>query len=448
MIKRDEIKKTFSIILPLMAAFLAQKGMQFIDTMMMGWIGPAALAAGAMGMAIFITLLVFCMGTLSAVGVLIARAKGANDGEDITCSLQNGIGLALFLAIPGITVLWFAPLFIRDENQAVIHNATLLLHGLSFGLPGYLLFLVFREFIAAFSLTRIVMLVTTISIPLTFLLNYTLIYGKWGFPALGVSGIGYAGATVMWFMFLGLLSYSLLNHTLKKHCHFNRVKLSFIKLKDMVLVGIPSGTFFLLESAMFLATVMLMGNFGVDALAAFQIAIQCAAIAYAIPFSLSMATALQVGHATGSGELFRLKTIAFQNFGLGLVFSIIVAILFICCPTVFIQVFLADNSDHIKTIEMASSFLVIAAFFQCLDAIQAIANGMLRGLKDTLVPMIISIGCYWLIGIVSAYYLAFHTVLGPKGIWYGITFSICSLGVALMVRLFYKLKTIYEVSAR
>lgn len=446
MVKIHEIKSTISIILPLMAAFLAQKGMQFIDTMMMGWIGPAALAAGAVGTAIFITVLVFCMGTLSSVGVFIARAKGANNVDDITHSLQAGIWLAIFLSLPCIAIVWLAPhILIRNENQGVIHNATLLLHGLSLGLPGYLLFLVFREFISAFSLTRIVMIVTIISLPMTFVINYILIYGKFGFPQLGVSGIGYAGALVMWFMFFGLFFYSLRNSLLKSHFNFKLFEVNLGKIKDMLFIGVPSGTFFLLESAMFLSAIMMMGYFGVDALAAFQIAIQCAIIAYAIPFSLSMATALQVGHATGSGEFFRLRSIAIHNFGLGVLFSTIVAICFILFPEFFIKIFLEDENNHITTLEMATTFLIIAAFFQCFDAIQTIANGMLRGIKDTFIPMLLSVGCYWLIGIASSYYFSFYTSFGPKGIWYGISLGICSLGIVLMFRLYRKLK-LYSVT--
>jgi MATE family multidrug resistance protein len=440
MIKIQDIKSTFVIVLPLMAAFLAQKGMQFIDTVMMGWLGPEALAAGAIGTSIFITNLVFCVGTLSSVGIFIARAKGENNTQEITDNLQNGVWLALFLSLPCMAVMWFAPDLLRNEDKEVIHNTALLLHGLSLGMPGELLFLVFREFISAFFLTRIIMIVTILSIPLTFALNYILIYGKWGFPALGVSGIGYAGSMVMWFMFFSLLLYSLYNRHLKNHLHFKIFEWSLIKIKDMLFIGIPSGIFFLLESAFFLSAIIMMEHFGVIALAGFQIAIQCESIVYAIPLSISMATALQVSHAIGSGEEHRIKSIAIQNFSLGLLFSIAVVIAFVFFPEFFIKMFLTDPSHYIKTIQIAVSFLIISAFFQCFDAIQAIANGMLRGLKDTFVPMLLSVGCYWLIGIASSYYLAFHTSLGPKGIWYGISIGIGSLGIVLMLRLYVVLK--------
>lgn len=440
MTKTHDIKSTFALIFPLMAAFLAQKSMQLIDTLMMGWIGPSALAAGAVGTAIYMTTLVFCMGTLSAVGVFIARAKGANDKDDVRLSLQHGILMALLLSVPCIGLIWAAPhVLIVVEDPAVVHNAALLLHGLSLGLPGYLLFLVFREFISAFALTRIVMIVTISSIPLTFSLNYILIYGKFGFPALGVAGIGYASAFVMWLMFIELLLYSLWQVKLKEYLHFTSFKFNMIKMRDIFFIGFPSGTYFVLESAMFMSAALMTGYFGVDALAAYQIAMQCAIVSYAIPFSLAMATALQVGNAMGANESYRLKTIAVQSFSIGIAFSSIVAGLYIFFPEFFINLFLSNN-NHVDTIKMADSFLFIGAFFQCFDAIQAIANGMLRGLKDTFIPMILSVLCYWVIGMLSAYYLAFHTSLGPKGIWYGITFSICSLGFVLMIRMAKKVK--------
>jgi len=440
-IKVHEIKATLSIAFPLIAAFLAQKSMQFIDTIMMGWIGPLALAAGAIGTAVFVTILVFCMGTLSAVGVFIARARGENKGSDIQLYLINGMWLALLLSIPCVMVMWVAPHFlIRNENQDVLNNAVLLLHGLSLGMPGYLLFLIFREFISAFALTRVVMLVTLASIPLTFILNYILIYGKFAFPALGVSGIGYAGAIVMWLMFFGLFIYSIRHPQLNKYIHFKRLELS--PIKDMLFIGLSSGTFFLLESGMFLCAVVMMGHFGVDELASFQIAMQCANFAYAIPFALSMTTALQVSHAVGAKEYFRLKPIIFQNFYLGLFFSIIIAACFILFPDFFIKIFLENESNYPKTIQIASSFLIIAAFFLCFDAIQTIACGILRGLKDTFIPMVLSVGCYWIIGVSSAYYFSFYTSFGAKGIWYGISLGITSLGIVFTIRLFQKLKRI------
>ncbi|SRR5579883_181698 len=442
MIKLHEVKSTLTIAVPLIAAFLSQKMMQFIDTMMMGWIGPSALAAGALGTSIFITTLVFGLGTLSSVGVFVARGRGAKDDDEIRKSLLHGIWLALFLSVPSVIVIWLAPyLLIRAENKEVLDNAILLLHGLSIGLPGYLLFLIFREFVSAFSLTRVVMITTIIALPLNFVLNYLLIYGKWGLPKLGVAGIGYAGAVAMWFQFFVIMTYTLNNTELKKYLKFNLFHFNFSQFRDMLFIGLPSGTLFVLESAMFLSAAIIMSFFGVEALASYQIAMQCAIFAYSIPFALGIVSGMQVSHIMGSKEYSRLKMIIVQNFLLGLMVSVTVAFLFILFPTFFIKLFLSGRSEHQATIQLAASFLFIAAFFQCFDTIQAIANGVLRGLKDTLFPMLMSVACYWLLGISTCYYFAFHTALGGKGVWYGIIVGIGSLAIILWFRLFRQIKS-------
>lgn len=443
MIKLNEIKSIISLALPLMAAFLAQKGMQFIDTIMMGWIGPEALAAGAIGTSIYFTILVFCMGVLSAVGIFIVRAKGAKDIADTKSSMLHGLCLALFLSLPCMIIIWFSPYFLTHlgENPLVVKNIILLLHSLVWGFPGFLLFLVLREFISAFSLTRIIMFVALGSLPLTFFMNYLLINGKYGFPKLGIAGIGYTGAIIMWFMFLCAFIYSKKNNILKNYISFSGFQLNPGKVSDILYIGIPSGLLFVLESGMFLSAVIMMGYFGVDALAAHQIAIQCASVAYAIPFALAMATALKVGHAMGAKNIEQAQRWAFLGIAIGIILSFFVAAIFIFLPDKLVNLFLSGHEYHYQIIrELAVSFLTIAAIFQCLDSVQGIAIGALRGLKDTFIPMLISLCCFWMIGIGGAYYLAFHLHLKASGIWYGLTLGLSSTGIILSLRLVKKLR--------
>lgn len=443
MIKINEIKSTSVLVLPLMAAFLAQKGMQFIDTLMMGWLGPEALAAAALGTSIYLTILLFCLGVLSSVGIFIVRAKGAQNANEIKSSVQHGLCIALFLSFPCMLIIWFAPyvLSLIGEDSRVINKVILLLHGLVWGFPGFLLFFVMREFISSFSLTSVVMFVALGSIPLTFAANYVLIYGKYGFPQSGIAGIGYAGAVVMWFMFLCLFAYSRKKHLLKGYISFNAFQLDWQKIRDIVFLGIPSGLLLVLESGMFLFAAVAMGHFGVNALAAHQIAMQCASIAYSIPFALSMATALQVGHAVGAKDIHQAKRYVYIGLVIGLILTLLIAVFFIFASSQLTGLFLKGNEPGYQEInQLATSFLIIAAIFQCFDGIQSIANGALRGLKDTLVPMILSIGCYWCLGVGSAYYLAFHTHLGSSGIWYGFTLGLISIGIILTIRLINRLK--------
>lgn len=416
--------------------------MQLIDTIMMGWIDPLALAAGALGTSIFTTSLLFCMGTLSSVGIFISRARGAGDEHDIKVSVLHGICLALFLSLPCMFIIWFSPylLLMIGESPRIVENTNQFLHGLVWGFPGFLLFLVFREFISAFSLTLAVMLVALASIPLTILANYVLIYGKYGLPKLGIAGIGYSGAMIMWFMFICLLIYSRSHAYTKPYISFKYFNFDKAKMLDMIYIGIPSGLLLLLESAMFLMSAVFMGYFGVDALAAHQIAIQCGSIAYAIPFALAMATALQVGHAVGAKNYLQAKRYAMYGLIIGLIVMGILSLIFIFASEKLIHLFLPINTFHFKEIsQMTASFLMLVAFFQLFDATQGIANGALRGLRDTFVPMLISSACYWLLGVSSAYIFSFYLNLGPKGVWYGLALAFSSAGVILLIRLFKKL---------
>lgn len=439
MINRHEIKSIIIIALPLMAALLAQRGMQFIDTVMMGWIGSTALAAGALGTAFFITTLMFCMGALSAVGVLIVRAKGANNNSDVQCILQHGLLLALLLSIPCMLIIWFTPhlLLHIGEDPVVVIDTQLLLHGMVWGFPGFLLFLVLREFVSAFSLTMIVMIVSLFSIPLTFAANYILMYGKYHFPQLGIAGIGYSGSIVMWFMFLCLIIYSKNHPLVKNYIILKSFKFERRKFFDLLHIGIPSGTLFLLEAGMFVSATTMIGYFGVAALAAYQIALQCANIAYALPVSLSMATALQIGHAAGAKNGDQARRIALLSFSIAILTSTFIAIIFISATNFLVNVFLEKSAAHFKEVQLlATSFIRIAAFFLCFDALQSVANGALRGLRDTFIPMLLSIICYWILGVGGAYYFSTHTLLGASGVWYGLTLGLCSTAIILVIRFF------------
>ena len=441
-IKFDELRKVVLFTSPLVVGFLTQKAMQFIDTYMLGWLGPGALAAAVIATNIFIMILVFSMGALSVVGVFIVQANAANKPKDVVINLQNGVFLALLLSLPSMALVWFVPYALVKLAIApdVLQNIKLLLHALMWGLPGYLLFLVFREYISAFFKTRIILLISAVSLILAAVGNYVLIYGKYGFPALGIAGVGYAGSCVMWFMFLALFVFSLSSVELKKHLALTTMKFSFSRLKSMLAVGASSGMLFMLEGGMFLLAALLMSNFGVNALAAHQIVIQCMNIAYAIPSGLSMAAALLIGHSVGENDYSKMKRMASICYGLGIAVSLIVSAIFVFAPHALVSIFLKPNCVGYHEIVMYSiSFFAIAAVFQTADMLQTITNGVLRGFKDTQIPLFISLACYWLLGIPCAYYLSSYTSLGAKGIWYALGISLASASVILLIRLFNKM---------
>lgn len=445
LIKTHELKSMTMLALPLMAALLAQKGMQVIDTIMLGWFGPVALAAGALAVTTFITVVVFCMGTLSVVGVFIMHARGADQhADDIKSILQQGFCLALLLAVPGMLLVWQVPAILLKVGQdaAIVANVRLILHSWVWGLPGYLLFLTMREFIAAFARTRIIMLITLCSIPLTFIFNYVFMYGKYGMPSLGIAGIGVAGAIVMWLMFLSALFYSRSQTLLKPYIqHINPLWINYRTLKSMIYLGVPSGVMLVLDMGMFSVAAIMIGYFDTADLGAFQITMQCAAIAFTFPAAWSMIIALQVGHAVGAKDISRAARYAYFGLGVSLLISLSIAMLVIFFPRIIVGLFLAASDANVEHVRQVSlSFIKVVALFLCFDALQIIANGILRGFKDTFIPMLLSVGCYWGLGLGSAYFLAFHTPLDAIGVWYGLTLGICSVAMVLLLRFFQQLR--------
>ncbi len=435
-----EIQRFIKLCLPLAAAFLAQKGMQFIDTLMMGWIGPTGLAAGALATNIFITILVFCRGVLSTVGVSIVHARGAGQEHEIQSFLYQAIYLALAMSVPAMLLAWQAPYYLvaLGQNPVVVASAERLLQGLTWGIPGFMLFYVLREFIAAFALARAVMVVCFMSIPLTFAGNYVLIYGKYGFPALGIAGIGYASAGVCWFMFVALLLYCHHQAILKKYIAWHWCKPDWQKLKSLWITGAPAGIIMVLDMITFLAAALMAGYFGIIPLAAFQIALQCASTAFNLPLAISIVTALEVGHAYSAKNLPRAIRFIYIGITTGLIISALIACVLIWAPHAVMHLFLPHNTDA-KFFSVVRLFLIAAGLILCFDGAQAIIIGALRGLKDTFIPMLISIICYLMIGLTSAYLFAFHTSLGATGVWYGLFLAIFSLCIVTGLRLHMKL---------
>lgn len=440
--KIQEIKGLMKLALPLVLIFISQKGTHLVDIIMMGKIGTQALAVGALAVSSFMTVFVFCTGSLSAVGVFISRALGAREDHAIVGHLKDAIHLGVLLCVPAMFLVWYSPLLLKlaGEEMGIVHGAELFLHGLVWGFPGLIGFFILRELVSAFAMTKVTLWISLLSIPATAVANDIFIYGQWGIPPLGIAGIGYAGAIIQWLMFFSLLGYCLRHSRLQ--CFLKKLSFYGIRWRQIGILfyfGAPSGCLYVLDVGMVFMAALMMGHFGSDALAAHQIALMCVSISYAIPFGFSMTAALRVGHAVGANDLARAKIAGWFAIGLGFIISVFIAMLFLLGADFLIPPFLDDRAVHNPNIRhLAAVLLGIAGLFQCFDAVQAITAGALRGLKDTWMPMLMTTLCFWILGVGSAYLFAFHTHLGASGIWYGLTLGICSAGLLLPWRLLWR----------
>jgi MATE family multidrug resistance protein len=434
----SELQKSLQLSIPLIIVLLVQLGVELVSTIMLAKLGPVPLAAGALGMSSLVFLLVVFIGFQNATGVLIARFSHSQ--SDIKNILNQGIYLAIFLGILAMVVVWYIPDSLRwlGEDGTIVALTKQFMHALMLGIPALPLFLVLREFVTAMLYTKFILLISFCNIPLAILVNYILLYGKWGVPAFGISGLGYALSLVHWFSLISLVIYILFHKILRNYLLFNYFPVfCWSHTKEILKLGWPISINLAFEWGMFSIITLMMGHFGVLTLAAHQIALQCAGLAYMLPLGVAQAAGILVSKAIGTSSLEQAKRMAYLQLAIGIVLALISGIIFFTMPVIIIRCFMGTlNQNNIEIIPIASSFLRVMAIFQFLDAIQVIMCGVLRGLKDTLMPMMIGLLAYWFVGLTVGYIFSFKLHLGGIGLWWGLGIGISVSGILLFGRFF------------
>lgn len=426
-----EVKQSAHLALPLVAAALAQVGMEVVDTVMMGRLGPLALAAGALGGVVFIILLVLGMGVLSGVSVLVAGAHSANRRKRLTKVVRQGLWLSVFLTVPFTIILWYSPEFLLKigELPEIVASTRLFIHALAWGILPFMVFLAVREFVAGISKPRVIMLIALISIPLNAILNYILIYGKFGLPRLGIAGIGYATAIVEWLSLGMMIIYIIYFSAVKKYKIFAQMDTPNLKLMNEIFrIGYPMGILYGVNTGLFTIATFLIGYFGMITLAAHQIAFQTVNIAFMTPLGISEAAAIRVSRALGEDDLEGAKLAGNAGILLGLISGGIAILCFWLLPHQIIRLFINPNDPANKAVvSIAKVFLYIGGIFTLMDGLTIILTGILRGYKDSFVAMWIGVVSYWIIGLGAAYFSAFEMDWKGDGIWFGLALGItCS----------------------
>ena len=438
---RQELRSLFKLALPLILAQLAQNSLTFIDTLMVGRLGNEALAGIALGGTFFHMTQILLSGVLLAVGPMVSQAYGAHDKEQIARSLRHGLGLAVLMSLPAFVLFANAEriLLLMGQNPATAQLSAAYLHAIAWGFLPVLWLTATRGLFEGQSYTRPIMLLSFLAVGLNILSNNALMFGRWGFPALGLVGTGYASAFVYTVMFLILLGYALWYY--RDYGLFKSFRPDGSITRELLRIGLPIGMILGFEVGMFSAASFLMGLFGQAALAAHQIALQTASITFMVPLGLSIATSVRVGQAIGRKDSLAARRAGLLGMILCAGFMALTALGYLVFPRQIVGFYLdtKDLSNATVTV-LAVSFLKIAGMFQIFDGLQVSAAGALRGLKDTRIPMMITLVAYWFIGIGSSLLLAFVFDLGGRGLWLGLIAGLAVAGLALSLRFHYLTK--------
>lgn len=428
-------KNLLQTAVPLIIAQLAVMAMSFIDTLMAGQLGASALASIGLGSAVFGYSLTIFSGVMLAVGPLVSQAQGAGKPHDATKATRHGLVLAVLIGVP-MTVLFLnaEPLLrLLGQPETTIAVTSSYLRAVSFGFTPYLCYLALRGLMEGSLHTRPVMIFSFIAVGLKILLNRMLMFGDFGFPALGLVGAGYA-TMIIEFLLL-VLGVWYVSSRFREYRIFSFDKVERSTLKEILRIGVPIGLGLAFESGMFTVTTILMGTIGELELAAHQIASQSVYFTFMVPLGIASAAAVRVGQAVGKGDVTQIK----QMGRLGVLFAVTAMTLSALCywffPRFVIGLYI-DINDPVNRglIQLATVFLSIAAMFQVFDGTQVANAAALRGLKDTRIPMLISLVSYWLIGMGSAVVLGFWFDLGGRGLWFGLVLGLAVAAILLTWR--------------
>ena len=426
-----------NLSIPIILTQLATQAMGFVDTTMAGQVSAADLAAIALGTSLWLPVSLLLRGIIMALTPVVAFHRGANELDKVRIEFIQMIWVAalvsslliVYLSHGGniLSAIGVAPEIIPIAGDYVL--------ALAFGVPGIALFYTLNGFCEGMNNTRAPMLVSVIGLLLNIPINYVLIYGKFGFPALGAVGCGWATSIVYWVMSALLYSYIKGHHHYKTIIHFADIKPKMQECLRLLKLGVPIGMNIAVCGSIFAVIALLIGRIGAENVAAAQIALNISSMTYMIPMSLSFGITIRVGHALGAQNTQGAKERSLIGIVVAGLLSLISVSFFLLFPDWIIRLY--TNDPVISA--TAATLLIYTAVYQFSDALQTSANGALRGYKDTKVPMILAITAYWglalPLGMVMGLTDKVVPAMGETGFWVGIVTGLTVAAMFMLIRL-------------
>ncbi|WP_114967169.1 MATE family efflux transporter [Alkalilacustris brevis] len=424
--------------LPLIGSHLAQVALQVTDTLMLGWFSVEALAAAVLGAMLFFTLFVMGAGIAWAVMPMVAHANAAGETAELRRITRMGLWQSVLFSGAVMPVMWWSgPLLVAAGQEPQIAALTQeYLRIMGWGMAPALLVMVLKSYLAALERAQMVLWVTVVAALLNILLNWVLIFGNLGVPALGLRGAAIGSVIVQLFSIGLLVAYAGLLPELRAHALFLRLwRPDWPGFWRLFRLAWPISLTNLAESGLFAASAILMGWLGTHELAAHGIAIEITSIVFMVHLGLSNAATVRAGSAMGRGDGTALRRGALMAVALSVCFALLTMVVYLGFPAQMTGLFLTpEDPARDQVIAIGVGLLAVAAVFQLADGAQVVALGLLRGMQDTRVPMIMAAISYWLIGIPASWLLGIRLGYGGMGVWAGLVVGLVLAGSLLMLR--------------
>jgi MATE family, multidrug efflux pump len=437
---RQEFRPMFTLAVPVVMAELGWMTMGLVDTLMVGRLGPEAIGAVGIGSSLFMGVCIFAMGLLLGLDTLVSHAFGAGRIDECHRWLAYGVALSLLLSIP-VTILVLilsAALGRWGLHPTVLALTQPYLDVLAWSIPPLLLYASFRRYLQGMGVVRPVMIALVLANLLNAFVNWLLIFGHWGAPAMGVRGSAWGtvvARVVMAAVLLAVIVYrerslvaSRLPSRQRNRPNSHPRGISIEPMHRLLALGLPAATQVTLEVGVFAAATALAGRLAPAALAAHQIAVNFVALTFMVPLGIASAGAVRVGHAIGRRDYQGVVRSGWTAILFGVVFMAGAAAAFLIIPRTLIGAFTSDPS----VLSIGVSLLFVGAIFQLFDGVQGVSTGVLRGLGDTRTPMLWNLAGHWFIGLPLGYTLCFVMGLGVVGLWWGLSTGLTICGVALL----------------
>jgi MATE family multidrug resistance protein len=429
---RAEARATMKLAGPLIGGQLALVGMNFVDTVMAGSLNAEALAAVAIGSSVWSPIMLLVTGILMAAPPTIAQYHGAGKLQEVAPYIRQVLWLSLGLGLAAmLAAISLRPLFeFANIQPEVIPIANGYLKALCWGVPAWSVYMVARLLSEGVGKTLPTLYFGLLGLLVNIPVNFVLMHGRFGFPALGAVGCGYATAVVWWVQCIGMLIYVAKHPDYRHLTLFRSIEASRREhVPEILSVGVPIGLSLFIETGLFAAVSLLIGSLGTVIVAGHQIALNFAALSFMVPLGISMAITIRVGHAVGRGDSKNARFAGFVGIGLAVAVQIVSATIMLTMPKAISKIYTRDPA----IIAIAVQLLFLAAIFQLSDGLQVGCAGALRGYKDTQIPMRLTVIAYWLVGLPLAYFLGLRRGYGAEGVWIGLISGL-SLAALLLLR--------------